>query len=49
MTPSQKQEKNFLQGLKPLDSKLFTPGLKPRPPKEPQTEVFATADLFRKL
>jgi hypothetical protein len=26
--------KNFLQGLKPIDISGFTPGLKPRPPKE---------------
>jgi hypothetical protein len=31
---------DFLQGLKPIGYKCFTPGLKPRPPKErtfPQT------------
>jgi hypothetical protein len=25
---------NFLQGLKPIRVEVFTPGLKPRPPKE---------------
>src|SRR5208337_3767668 len=29
-----KAEKHFLQGLKPLSFKGFTPGLKPRPPEE---------------
>jgi hypothetical protein len=31
----------FPQGLKPVGYKSFTPGLKPRPPKE--------EDFFRKL
>ncbi len=32
---------SFLQGLKPIDCRSFTPGLKPRPPKE--------KPFFRKL
>ena len=30
----EKPRNAFLQGLKPIQSKRFTPGLKPRPPKE---------------
>jgi hypothetical protein len=39
-----KDRKNFLQGLKPIGFRDFTPGLKPRPPKETsflQAEPFA--------
>jgi hypothetical protein len=28
------ENKSFLQGLKPIESRHFTSGLKPRPPKE---------------
>jgi hypothetical protein len=31
---AEKYRKAFLQGLKPIGFKSFTPGLKPRPPKE---------------
>jgi|GEM_PF-1991051 hypothetical protein len=31
---AEKPRKDFLQGLKPIGYKSFTPGLKPRPPKE---------------
>jgi hypothetical protein len=38
---AEKRPKTFLQGLKPVRYKAFTPGLKPLPPEE--------GDLFRKL
>src|SRR5208337_1084553 len=31
---AEKPGKDFLQGLKPVGASSFTPGLKPRPPKE---------------
>jgi len=38
---TEKQGKHFLQGLKPIHAERFTPGLKPRPPRE--------SDIFRNL
>ena len=38
---AEKPSKPFLQGLKPIQSRRFTPGLRPRPPKE--------RNFFRKL
>jgi hypothetical protein len=31
---AEESEKSFLQGLKPICFGAFSPGLKPRPPKE---------------
>jgi hypothetical protein len=41
---AEKHRNSFLQGLKPSRSGCFTPGLKPRPPKEGEEE-----NSFRKL
>jgi len=42
---AEKHRKAFLQGLKPIGFRTFTPGLKPRPPKEKTFSASCEAHL----
>jgi len=44
---AEKLDKGYLQGLKPNGYKGFTPGLKPRPPKEECKELRGRHTRFR--